>query len=194
MPWIRGIVESLWFKGLKSEMLCTGSFFDMDFLIPSSPNHPTPAVTWSAFAVESKAYLWSHDHSQGFKIAPRFVLWIFGGWGVLAGNWWTSQAPQFFEWWMDQQKLNLSQFFQVFFFESLVANSSLVPLYWSLVDFCSGFLQSLLWEACWTKDFMGFSSSVVKPKKRRIDLETSQFTFSASGCQQDWSLVRLSPT
>ena len=32
-----------------------------------------------------------------------------------------------------------------------------------------------------TRDFMGFSSYVVKPKNRRIDFETSQFTFSASG-------------
>lgn len=187
------VIQRLWF----SEMICTGSFLTWDFLIPSSPKHPTPAVTWSALcgvvsgATKSKAYLWSHDHSQGFKIVPRFGFADFGGWGVLAGNWrleilridikntiwWTSLASQFFfEWWSDQQKLNLSQFFQDLpFFWSLVANSSLVPLYWSLVDFCSGFLQSLLWEACWTRDFMGSSTSLVKPRNPRIDFETSQF-------------------
>lgn len=83
------VIQRLWF----SEMICTGSFLTWDFLIPSSPKHPTPAVTWSALcgvvsgATKSKAYLWSHDHSQGFKIVPRFGFADFGGWGVLAGNW-----------------------------------------------------------------------------------------------------------
>lgn len=83
------VIQRLWF----SEMICTGSFLTWDFLIPSSPKHPTPAVTWSALcgvvsgAKKSKAYLWSHDHSQGFKIVPRFGFADFGGWGVLAGNW-----------------------------------------------------------------------------------------------------------
>lgn len=83
------VIQRLWF----SEMICTGSFLTWDFLIPSSPKHPTPAVTWSALcgvvsgAKKSKAYLWSHDHSQGFKIVPRRGFADFGGWGVLAGNW-----------------------------------------------------------------------------------------------------------
>ena len=83
------VIQRLWF----SEMICTGSFLTWIFWHQVLQSIPTPAVTSSALcgvvsgAKKSKAYLWSHDHSQGFKIVPRFGFADFGGWGVLAGNW-----------------------------------------------------------------------------------------------------------
>lgn len=161
MPWIwqncrKIVIQRLWF----SEMICTGSFLTWIFWHQVLQSIPTPAVTSSALcgvvsgAKKSKAYLWSHDHSQGFKIVPRFGFADFGGWGVLAGNWrleilrvdikkqhlvdFSSFSVFFFEWWSDQQKLNLSQFFQVlpFYFwitcGEFQSSSTLVEFGWFL--------------------------------------------------------------